>query len=100
MNELLENVVITDEFLEGMRVVGKALAKECKKQHLHIKEQEIRMHRCSDAFTRMDIREIVAEEKEKLAHCVEMKVLAEKFYKKAKHIRDERTHTDKEENKR
>lgn len=92
MDELLDNVAITDEFLEGMKVVGKALAKKCKKQYTYIKELKNKAHYSCDF-------EDIREEEDKLAHYVEMKVLAEKFYKKAKHIRDERTLADKEENK-
>lgn len=83
MNELLDNVMITDEFLEGMKVVGKALAKKCKGQYTYIQELKNKSRYSYDF-------EYIREEEDKLAHYVEMKVLAEKFYKKAKHIKEER----------
>lgn len=77
-----EDRIISQDFLDGMKAVGKALAKECKKQQLDIRDAENKARYSWD-------KETIAEMKERLAHCVEMKILAEKMYKKFKHIKEE-----------
>lgn len=85
-NTIGEDRIISQDFLEGMKVVGKALAKECKRQHTYIKELKSKAHYSWDF-------EDVHEEEEKLSHCVEMKVLAEKLYKKYRHLKEEQNQT-------
>ena len=73
---------ISQDFLDGMKCVGKALAKECKRQQTRIKELKNKARYSWDW-------EDIHEEEDRLSHCVEMKVLAEKLYKKYNHTKEE-----------
>lgn len=86
---------ITQEHIEGMKVVVKTLDKRCKSINLLLKEKEQNFHNhfFEYGYDYNDIQEM----KNHLSVCVEMKILAEKTMRKYQHIKNERN--DKKEKK-
>lgn len=80
---------ITQEHIDGMKVIVKTLGKYCKELDTSIKEKEQKLRNKFYAcgFDYDDIR----EDKHRLATCVDMKVFAEKTMKKYQHIKNERS---------
>lgn len=94
--EKFEKGEITQEHIDGMKVIVKTLGKYCKELDMSIKEKEQKLHNnfymCS--FDYDDIR----DDKQRLATCVDMRVFAEKTMRKYQHIKNERSSVKEEEN--
>lgn len=71
-------IIVTQDFVDGAKAVFKELDKKCKKQKQLIDYYQ--EHR--EVYDWDDIK----EEKEKLKNFVQMKILAEKTWRKYRHI--------------
>lgn len=80
---------ITQDHIDGMKVIVKTLGKYCKELDMSIKEKEqnLRKKFYACGFDYDDIR----EDKHRLATCVDMRVFAEKTMRKYQHIKNERS---------
>lgn len=83
---------ITQEHIDGMKIIVKTLNNHCKMINLLLKEkeQDFHNHFFEYGYDYNDIQEM----KNYLAVCVEMKILAEKTMRKYQHLKDERSRNE------
>lgn len=84
---------ITQEHIDGMKVIVKTLGKYCKELDMSIKEKEqkLRQRLCKTFYACSFDYDDIREDKHRLATCVDMKVFAEKTMRKYQHIKNERS---------